>query len=139
MSRLAGVDLLAGMIHHGDAASISCGDRQRPGGNAAEIEVDSTRRDTLSPRETDDSLSGVMTPQEEREAAMAAYRAARIEFEAAQDQWDAYLATAAKIDGDSTEAGAAFERLKNANGARQDAVDSLWLAWRNRPDADGPS
>lgn len=79
-----------------------------------------------------------MTPQEERDAAMAAYNAARIEFEAAQEQWDAYLASTAKIDS-ATEAGAAFERLKNANEARQDAVDSLWLAWRNRPDADGSS
>ena len=79
----------------------------------------------------------MMTPQEERDAAMAAYNAARIEFEGAQKQWDAYLATTATIEGDSTEGGAAFERLKMANEARQDAVDSLWLAWRNRPDAPG--
>jgi hypothetical protein len=80
-----------------------------------------------------------MTPQEERDAAMTAYNAARIEFEAAQEQWDACLATTDRIESDSTEAGAAFERLKKANEARQDAVDSLWLAWRNRPDADGSS
>jgi phage-related minor tail protein len=75
-----------------------------------------------------------MTPQEERDAAMVAYTAARVEFEAAQEQWDAYLSSTGEIESDSTEAGLAFERLKNANEARQDAVDSLWLAWRNRPD-----
>lgn len=84
-------------------------------------------------------LADVMTPQQERAAAMAAYTAARIDFEAAQEQWDAYLAVTDKIEGDSTEAGAAFERLRMANEVRQDAVDSLWLAWRNRPTADGPS
>lgn len=70
---------------------------------------------------------------------MTAYNAARLEFEAAEERWDSYLATTGRIEGDSTEAGAAFERLKKANEARQDAVDSLWLAWRNRPDADSSS
>jgi hypothetical protein len=97
------------------------------------------QRSLERPQTDDSSLAEVMTPQEERDAAMAAYNAARVEFETAQEQWDAYLATTAMIDGDSTEAGAAFERLKNANEARQDAVDSLWLAWRNRPDTDEPS
>jgi hypothetical protein len=78
-----------------------------------------------------------MTPQEERDAAMAAYNAARTEFEAAQEQWDAHLAATDRIESDASEAGAAFERLKKANEARQDAVDSLWLAWRNRPETDG--
>ena len=95
--------------------------------------------DALYPEADGTGLIEVMTPQEERDAAMAAYNAARIEFEAAQEQWDTYLAGTATINGNRTEAGVAFERLKNANEARQDAVDSLWLAWRNRPDADEPS
>ena len=69
---------------------------------------------------------------------MTAYETARAEYESAQEQWDLYLATTDSIESDSTAAGAAFERLKRANEARQDAVDSLWLAWRNRPEADGP-
>lgn len=80
-----------------------------------------------------------MTPQQERDAAMIAYHAARADFEAAQQQWDYYLAATDRIESDSSEAGAAFERLKRANEACQDAVDSLWLAWRNRRNADGPS
>ena len=81
-----------------------------------------------------DSSSAGITAQEERAAAMATYEAARTEFESAQEQWDRYLATTELIDSDSTAAGTAFERLKKANEARQDAVDSLWLAWRNRPE-----
>ena len=70
---------------------------------------------------------------------MTAYNAARIEFEAAQEQWDAYLAPTNGSESDSADGDAAFDRLKNAHEARQDAVDSLWLAWRNRPDAEGLS
>ncbi len=77
---------------------------------------------------------GVATPQQERDAALAAYRAARDEFDAAQEQWDPYLAVSQIPETDSAAADAAFERLRMANQARQDALDSLWLAWRNRPD-----
>jgi hypothetical protein len=76
----------------------------------------------------------VPTTHEEREAALAAYRAACDEFAAAQEQWDPFLATTAVIETDSVGAEAAFNRLKMASQARQDALDSLWVAWRNRPD-----
>lgn len=75
-----------------------------------------------------------MTLQQERDAALAAYRSACTEFEAAQEQWDAYLAPVTGIEAHATGAEAAFDRLKQANQARQDALDSLWLAWRNRPE-----
>jgi hypothetical protein len=74
----------------------------------------------------------VTTLQQEREAALAAYKAACEEFKDAEQQWDPYLAAATEAD--SAAAAAAFDRLSNANLARQDALDSLWLAWRNRPD-----
>jgi hypothetical protein len=64
--------------------------------------------------------------------ALAAYRSACVEFDQAQQQWDPYLAAATETD--PTRAEAAFERLKRAYQAKQDALDSLWLAWRNRPD-----
>jgi hypothetical protein len=76
----------------------------------------------------------VTTPQEERAAALAAYRAASEEFERAQEQWYQVLAVADPAEADSAAAESAFDRLSKANQARQDAVDSLWLAWRNRPD-----
>jgi hypothetical protein len=76
----------------------------------------------------------VVTPQEERDSALAAYRSAQAEFEAAQEQWDPFLDFSAEIEPDSRAAEAAFDRLAKANQARQDAVDALWLAWRNRPD-----
>lgn len=74
------------------------------------------------------------TLQEERAAAIAAYRAACADFEAAQEQWDPYVASVEPTHTDAVAAEAAFERLRKANQARQDALDSLWLAWRNRPD-----
>ena len=49
-------------------------------------------------------------------------------------QWDPFLAATGDIDTDSTAAEAAFDRLRTAHQAKQDALDSLWLAWRNRPD-----
>jgi hypothetical protein len=75
----------------------------------------------------------VTTPQQERETALAAYRSACAEFDEAQAQWDSFLATSQLTDAESQAAEAAFERLRNANQTRQDAVDSLWVAWRNRP------
>lgn len=75
------------------------------------------------------------TPEEEKAAALIAYRSASAEFEAAQAQWDPFLAMTQLTDAESEAAEAAFERLRRANQARQDAVDSLWVAWRNRPDA----
>ena len=75
------------------------------------------------------------TPEEEKAAALIAYRSASAEFEAAQAQWDSFLAMTQLTDAESEAAEAAFERLRRANQARQDAVDSLWVAWRNRPDA----
>lgn len=74
------------------------------------------------------------TPQEERDAALAAYRAARDEFDSAQEQWDPFLVTSGVTEADSAAAELAFDRLTKANQARQDALDSVWLAWRNRPD-----
>jgi hypothetical protein len=76
----------------------------------------------------------VVTIQQEREAALLAYRSASAEYEAAQEQWDPFLAVTGDIDTDSTAAEAAFDRLRTAHQAKQDALDSLWLAWRNRPD-----
>ena len=69
------------------------------------------------------------TPEQERAASLAAYRAASAEFDAAQLQWDPFLADAGA---DPAAAEAAFDRLSKANLARQDALDSLWVAWRNR-------
>lgn len=79
------------------------------------------------------------TPQEERDAALAAYRSASAEFEAAQQEWDPFLAPTATYDSDPGAAEAAFDRLKRANQAKQDALDSLWVAWRNRPELSEPS
>lgn len=73
----------------------------------------------------------VATAQEERDAALAAYRVACAEFDHAQQLWDPFLAV---VDTDPAEADAAFERLRQANQARQDALDTLWVAWRNRAD-----
>jgi hypothetical protein len=73
-----------------------------------------------------------MTPEEERAAALAAYKSAREEFEAAQEQWERYLATPGETDPIASDV--AFERLKSANQARDDALDLLWVAWRNRPE-----
>lgn len=72
--------------------------------------------------------------QEERDAALAAYRAACVEFEKAREQWDPFLAALDAAVADPGAAEAAFERLRKANQTRQDALDSLWLAWRNRPE-----
>jgi hypothetical protein len=77
-----------------------------------------------------------MTFQQERDAALAAYRSACEEFREAQEQWDPYLAAVTEIEANSVRAEAAFDRLRTANQAKQDALDSLWLAWRNRPDPD---
>ena len=74
-----------------------------------------------------------MTLQQERDAALATYRAACQDFEQAQEQWDPYLASVSEVDADPVGAEAAFDRLRAANQAKQDALDSLWLAWRNRP------
>jgi hypothetical protein len=82
------------------------------------------------------TLIKVTTLQEERDAALAAYRAACVEFEQAQASWDPFLAVVDAAEMDSAAAEAAFERLRRANQGRQDALDSLWLAWRNRPDTD---
>jgi hypothetical protein len=79
-------------------------------------------------------LFDVVTPQEERDSALAAYRSAQAEFEAAQEQWDPFLVVGGAAEADPSAAEAAFDRLARANKARQDAVDSLWLAWRNRPE-----
>ena len=79
-------------------------------------------------------MGRVTTLQQERDAALAAYRSACDEFTEAQEQWDPYLAADSGVDADSREADAAFTRLRTANQAKQDALDSLWLAWRNRPD-----
>jgi hypothetical protein len=76
----------------------------------------------------------VTTLQQERDAALAAYRSACEEFSAAQEQWDPYLVAGGESEADLLGAEAAFDRLTEANQARQDALDSLWLAWRNRPD-----
>jgi hypothetical protein len=75
----------------------------------------------------------VTSLQEERDLALAAYRGACVEFEQAQQEWDSHLATTGEIE-DPTPSAAAFDRLKEAYQAKQDALDSLWLAWRNRPD-----
>jgi hypothetical protein len=75
----------------------------------------------------------VSSPQQEREAALAAYRAACAEFADAEVHWDPYLASNVD-DADADAAEAAFDRLRKANQARQDALDTLWVAWRNRPD-----
>jgi hypothetical protein len=77
----------------------------------------------------------VSTPQAERDEALAAYKAACAEFEEAQQQWDPYLDSTGADDVDPTAAEAAFDRLRSANFARQDALDSLWVAWRNRPES----
>ena len=74
------------------------------------------------------------TLQEERAAALAAYRAACDEFEEAEVRWDPFLAVVDAAEVDSAAAEAAFDRLSKAYQGRQDALDSLWLAWRNRPD-----
>jgi hypothetical protein len=76
----------------------------------------------------------VATPQEERDAARAAYLSARDEFDAAELAWDPFLAASEATEADAHAAEAAFDRLKRANDARQDALDSLWVAWRNRPE-----
>ena len=68
--------------------------------------------------------------------ALAAYRAACEEFDRAQEHWDPFLSVRDGIEHDSVAAEAAFERLRAANQARQDALDTVWLAWRNRPDPD---
>ena len=75
-----------------------------------------------------------MTLQQERDAALAAYRSACEEFREAQEQWEPHLAAVSEAEVDSAGAEAAFDRLSKANQARQDALDSLWLAWRNRVD-----
>jgi hypothetical protein len=66
--------------------------------------------------------------------ALAAYRFACAEFDQAQQQWYPYLAGNRLSEHDQLPAEAAFDRLEKANQAKQDALDSLWLAWRNRPD-----
>ena len=65
---------------------------------------------------------------------MVAYRAACVEFEEAEAQWDPYVTMTGPTDADSTGADAAFDRLTKANRERQDALDTLWVAWRNRPE-----
>jgi hypothetical protein len=80
------------------------------------------------------NVVAMTTPQVEREAALAAYRAACLEFDEAQLQGDPDLAAPGVSEADSGAAEAAFDRLRRANQARQDALDSLWVAWRNRPD-----
>lgn len=77
-----------------------------------------------------------MTLQQERDAALAAYRSACEEFKQAQEQWDPYLAAVSETEADPVKADAAFDRLTAAHQLKQDALDSLWLAWRNRPDSD---
>jgi hypothetical protein len=77
----------------------------------------------------------VSSPQEERDAALAAYKSACAEFDDAQEHWYPYLAMADVADTDAVAAEAAFDRLAKANNARQDALDTLWVAWRNRPDS----
>ena len=77
------------------------------------------------------------TPQEERDEALAAYRAAIVEFDLAQAEWDPFLAAADLADTDPAAAEAAFDRLSRANQARQDALDTVWVAWRNRPESAG--
>ncbi len=79
------------------------------------------------------TLPRVTTPQDERDAARAAYLKAREEFDAAELAWDPFLDTTGDAESDPLAAEAAFDRLKRANDARQDALDSLWVAWRNRP------
>jgi hypothetical protein len=79
-------------------------------------------------------LGQVNTPQEERDAALVAYRSACREFEEAQEQWDPYLVAVSEVDADAVGAEAAFNRLRTANQVKQDALDTLWVAWRNRPD-----
>ncbi len=74
-----------------------------------------------------------MTPEEERAAALAAYRRAREDFDTAQARWEGYLADGGS-ELDPIVAEASFDRLKAANQERDDALDSLWLAWRNRPE-----
>lgn len=76
-----------------------------------------------------------MTPEEERAAALAAYQSARVEFDAAQEQWERYLDPSAVIELDPIVIEQSFERFRAANQGRDDALDSLWLAWRNRPEA----
>jgi hypothetical protein len=75
----------------------------------------------------------VSTPQEERDLALAEYRSACVEFEEALERWDPFVAGESETDPAGAEA--AFDRLTKANQARQDALDSLWVAWRNRPDS----
>jgi hypothetical protein len=75
-----------------------------------------------------------MTLQQERDAALAAYRSACEEFKEAQEQWDPYLVAFSEVEAESVAAEVAFDRLRTANQAKQDALDALWLAWRNRPD-----
>jgi hypothetical protein len=76
----------------------------------------------------------VTSLQEERDLALAAYRSACVEFDEAQQEWDSHLAATGVIEADPMPSAAAFDRLKAAYQAKQDALDSLWLAWRNRPD-----
>jgi hypothetical protein len=75
----------------------------------------------------------VTSLQEERDLALVAYRSACAEFDEAQQEWDSHLAATGVIE-DPMPSAAAFDRLKTAYQAKQDALDSLWLAWRNRPD-----
>jgi hypothetical protein len=77
-----------------------------------------------------------MTPQEERDAALAAYRSACEAFTEAQEQWYPYLVAVSDVEADTVDAEAAFDRLRTANQAKQDALDTLWVAWRNRPEPD---
>jgi hypothetical protein len=79
-------------------------------------------------------LARVTTPEEERAAALAAYKSARDEFDAAQEQWEQYLDVTGANEIDPIVGGVAFDRLKSANQARDDALDFLWIAWRNRPE-----
>jgi hypothetical protein len=74
-----------------------------------------------------------MTPEEERAAALAAYQHARDEFDAAQDQWERHLDASEVVALDPTAAEASFDRFQAANQGRDDALDLLWVAWRNRP------
>jgi TnpA family transposase len=78
----------------------------------------------------------VTSVQQERAAALAAYRSACAEYDEASEQWDQFLEPTGSADTDQLAAEAAFDRLKRANDARQDALDTLWVAWRNRPEAD---
>jgi hypothetical protein len=88
------------------------------------------------PNHRSSNLIDVFTLQQERDAALARYKSACEEFAEAQEQWDPYLAPASETEVDPVGAETAFDRLRAANQAKQDALDSLWLAWRNRPEGD---